>query len=255
MRLLTRAAISIVPRSALATLHLDHALLGAAIQLARLAGLLPALWLLLRRLASRRRSIQTRSGGRAGHRHHRRPRHLPLEDLPQSMVSFRDPASGEDHVALVIGAFGGQPPLFGSQRMPHGRRLRQPEVRLRSATEAGADADCEAGGGVLLYLRQEGRGIGLANKLRAYPLQDRGLDTVDANRRYARRRARLSHGRGDAARVRHRPGAAADHQPRQDRRRSTEGIAVVGRVAHHMTTNPHNADYIATKQAKSGHLG
>ena len=174
------------------------------------------------------------------------------------MVSFRDPASGEDHVALVIGAFGGEPPLvrlhsecltgdvFGSLKCDCGPQLKH-ALRLIG----------DAGGGVLLYLRQEGRGIGLANKLRAYQLQDRGLDTVDANRRLGfadderdyRMAAAMLRALGiDRVRL-------LTNNPAKVAGLEREGIAVAARIAHHMPTNPHNADYIATKQSRSGHLG
>jgi len=182
-----------------------------------------------------------------------------LEGLPPSqMVAFRDPATGEEHVALLVGAFGGKPPLvrlhsecltgdvFGSLKCDCGPQLKEALKIL------GAE-----GGGVLLYLRQEGRGIGLANKLRAYALQDRGLDTVDANRRlgfaddernYGMAAAMLrALGIGEVRLLTNNPGKVAGLK--------SEGVAVVERVSHHMPTNPHNADYIATKRERSGHLG
>jgi GTP cyclohydrolase II len=173
------------------------------------------------------------------------------------MVAFRDPASGEEHVALVIGAFGGKPPLvrlhsecltgdvFGSLKCDCGPQLRE-ALRILG----------EEDGGVLLYLRQEGRGIGLANKLRAYALQDRGLDTVDANRRLGFADDERNYGMAAAMlralgidRVRlltNNPGKVAGLEH--------EGIGVVERVAHHMPVNPHNADYLAAKRKRSGHL-
>ena len=235
----------------------DGPALGGALELARLAGLLPVLWLLPAgsdvtaslSLSDLDRPLRATIVARA---------RLPLDDLPPSqMVSFRDPASGEDHVALVIGAFGGEPPLvrlhsecltgdvFGSLKCDCGPQLKQ-ALRLIG----------ESGGGILLYLRQEGRGIGLANKLRAYQLQDRGLDTVDANRRLGfadderdyRMAAAMLRALG-VERVR-----LLTNNPAKVAGLEREGIAVEARIAHHMPTNPHNADYIATKQNRSGHL-
>jgi GTP cyclohydrolase II len=183
---------------------------------------------------------------------------LPLEDMPETQIfAFRGSDDGQDHVALLVGAFGGKPPLirlhsecltgdvFGSLKCDCGPQLKE-ALRLIAA----------AGGGVLLYLRQEGRGIGLANKLRAYALQDRGLDTVDANLRlgfgdderdYAHAAAILRKLGIDEARL-------LTNNPRKVEALETEGIKVAERVAHHMPANPHNADYLEVKRGKSGHL-
>ncbi|QDP20542.1 GTP cyclohydrolase II [Sphingomonas xanthus] len=230
----------------------------AALSLARMAGLLPALWRIDGEFADSVTveavtSAITRPVAQLVAR-----AKIPIADLSSSqLVSFRDPATGEDHVALVIGAFGGEPPLvrlhsecltgdvFGSLKCDCGPQLTE-ALRIIGA----------AGGGVLLYLRQEGRGIGLANKLRAYALQDRGLDTVDANRRlgfaddergYAMAAAMLRALGIDRVRL-------LTNNPAKVEGLSAEGVAVVERVAHHMPTNPHNVEYLATKKRRSGHL-
>jgi GTP cyclohydrolase II len=235
----------------------DEALARAALALARAAGLLPVLWLLEPAVeASATVSLEEIAGMGSTVALIARAR-LPLEGLPETqIVAFRSPA-GEEHVALVIGAFGGKPPLvrlhsecltgdvFGSLKCDCGPQL-QAALRLIGV----------AGGGVLLYLRQEGRGIGLANKLRAYALQDRGLDTVEANARlgfadderdYVHAAAML--GALGIDKVRLLTNNAAKVTGLSD-----AGIEVVERVAHHMPANPHNADYLAVKRAKSGHL-
>lgn len=229
-----------------------------ALALARAAGLLPALWLVdPRHIAlsvspedfARNDEMAVEIVARA---------RLPLEDLPPTQILvFRSADDGQEQVALLIGAFGGKPPLvrlhsecltgdvFGSLKCDCGPQLKQ-ALRLIG----------EAGGGVLLYLRQEGRGIGLANKLRAYALQDRGLDTVDANERL-----------GFADDERNYAAAAAmlrslgihevrllTNNPNKVGALESAGIKVVERVAHHMEANPHNADYLSTKRKKSGHL-
>lgn len=114
----------------------------------------------------------------------------------------------------------------------------------------------EQGQGVLLYLRQEGRGIGLINKIRAYALQDEGLDTVQANehlgfdadmRSYGFCMSMLSHlGIG---RVR-----LMTNNPRKVDALRQAGVNVVERVPHEIVANPHNSHYLQTKAARLGHL-
>jgi GTP cyclohydrolase II len=231
----------------------------AALALARSAGLLPALWLLqpqenaahlsAEEIARETKSSEVELVARA---------RLPVEGLPDTqIVAFRAADDGEEHVALMIGAFGGKPPLvrlhsecltgdvFGSLKCDCGPQLKE-ALKIIG----------DSGGGVLLYLRQEGRGIGLANKLRAYALQDRGLDTVDANRRlgfadderdYTHAAAMLRALGIDEVRL-------LTNNPAKVEGLEAAGIKVVERVAHHMPANPHNADYLATKRKKSGHL-
>jgi GTP cyclohydrolase II len=231
----------------------------AALDLARAAGLLPAMWLLkpdaadtcvtIEDIVRERREPSVEIVTRAK---------LPLEGLPPTqIVAFRASDDGQEHVALVIGAFGGKPPLvrlhsecltgdvFGSLKCDCGPQLK-----------AALHIIGEQGGGVLLYLRQEGRGIGLINKLRAYSLQDRGLDTVEANLRLGFADDERDYGHAAAMlralgidRVR-----LLTNNPKKVIGLEAAGIEVAERVAHQMPANPHNADYLATKRKRSGHL-
>ena len=109
---------------------------------------------------------------------------------------------------------------------------------------------------MLLYLRQEGRGIGLANKIRAYSLQDRGLDTVDANQRlgFADDERDYGHAAAMLRALGIEEVRLLTNNPAKVAGLEAAGIKVAERVAHHMPANPHNADYLATKRKKSGHL-
>jgi GTP cyclohydrolase II len=135
--------------------------------------------------------------------------------------------------------------VFGSLKCDCGPQLRE-ALRIIA----------REGGGVLLYLRQEGRGIGLANKLRAYALQDRGLDTVEANARLGFADDERDY--GHAAAMLRALGIGAvrllTNNPKKVEGLEAAGIEVTERVPHHMPANPHNADYLATKRKKSGHL-
>ncbi|MEM6325223.1 MAG: GTP cyclohydrolase II [Pseudomonadota bacterium] len=171
---------------------------------------------------------------------------------------FRPDDGAEEHYAVEIGA----PP-----------RDRPVLARLHSACFTGdllssLKCDCgpqlkaalaqmgEAGAGVLLYLNQEGRGIGLANKMRAYSLQDQGFDTVEANHRLGfeddERDFRI--GADMLKRMGFRSVRLLTNNPAKVDMLRACGLDVVERVPLRAGQNPLNADYLATKAKKSGHI-
>ena len=184
---------------------------------------------------------------------------VPLLDAAETrIIAFRPSDGGTGHIAIVIGApdmaqpvlvrlhsecFTGD--LLGSLRCDCGDQLR------------GAVAEiARAGSGILLYLAQEGRGIGLVNKLRAYNLQDAGLDTFDANeqlgfdadeRVYVPAAEILRH--LGVARVR-----LMTNNPDKVAALTRCGIAVVERVPHVFPANSHNERYLSAKAGHGHHL-
>ena len=184
---------------------------------------------------------------------------VPLSDAENTrIIAFRPSDGGIEHLAILIGDPDPQQPvlvrlhsecftgdLLGSLRCDCGDQLR------------GAIAEiARAGSGVLLYLAQEGRGIGLVNKLRAYQLQDAGLDTVDANEQLgfdADERIYLP-----AAEMLQQLGFAhvrlLTNNPEKVAALTRCGIGVVERVPHIFPANGHNERYLRTKATRSGHL-
>ncbi len=184
---------------------------------------------------------------------------IPLADAEEvTVVAFRPSDGGLEHLAIVVGhpetdmpalvrlhseCFTGD--LLGSLRCDCGDQLRG---AIREIARHGS--------GVLLYLAQEGRGIGLVNKLRAYTLQDGAFDTVDANemlgydadeRIYLPAAAMLQQlGIGSVRLMTNNPDKVAEL--------SRHGITVAERVAHAFPANGHNEFYLATKRRRSGHL-
>ena len=190
--------------------------------------------------------------------------HLPVTASEDAeIVAFRSTADTREHVALIIGdQCGDTPPLvrvhsecltgdiLGSLKCDCGPQL---DAALHAMAEHARE---DGGWGALLYLRQEGRGIGLINKLRAYRLQDQGFDTVDANQRLG-----LPDEARDfpvAARMLELLGAhdirLMTNNPAKVDALTLAGITVRERVQHQLPDNPHNAHYLATKRDRSGHL-
>ena len=188
---------------------------------------------------------------------------VPLEDSAETrIVAFRPADGGIEHLAILVGepealaARGGAPltrvhsecftgDLLGSLRCDCGPQLRGAIARMAAE-----------GSGVLLYLAQEGRGIGLVNKLRAYALQDGGLDTLDANRA-------LGYGAdernflvaAEMLRALHIPRVRLlTNNPEKIAGLAACGIEVVDRVRHAFVANGVNDGYLETKALRFGHL-
>lgn len=230
----------------------------AALRLARLAGLLPALF--TRRGATVEAAVAvaevTAAATGADLRIVSRA-HLPVRAAEKAeIVAFRA-ADGAEHVALLIGAPGGEPPLVRlHSECLTGDVLGSLKCDCGPQLDGALAAIAAAGWGILLYLRQEGRGIGLVNKLRAYALQDQGFDTVDAN-------LRLGFGDDErdftvAAAMLRRLGQERvrllTNNPRKVAALEAAGIEVAERVPLRAGLNPHNRAYLDTKRARSGHL-
>lgn len=184
---------------------------------------------------------------------------LPMEVSEAGRLHiFRPDDGGEEHYAIEIGRPDRSKPvltrlhsacftgdLMGSLKCDCGPQLRA------ALAELGAE-----GNGILLYLNQEGRGIGLANKMRAYSLQDQGFDTVEANHRLGfedderdfRLGADILKSMGFSA-VR-----LMTNNPHKVEMMEASGIQVAERVPLKVGENRHNQAYLATKAKKSGHL-
>ena len=232
---------------------------SAAIELARLAGLLPAFLVLdgigdapvfvsPQDVAAFDDSGALRIAARA---------RLPVAaNADAEIVAFRTAVDASDHVALLIGKRDSSPPVvrlhsecltgdvLGSLKCDCGPQLHE---ALRQISDASW--------GILLYLRQEGRGIGLINKLRAYALQDQGFDTVDANTRLGF--AIDARDFSVAARMLELLGVKQvrllTNNPEKVRGLQSANIIVEERLPLKIAENPHNADYLATKKSRTGH--
>jgi GTP cyclohydrolase II len=230
----------------------------AAMELARLAGLLPA-FLVLRDITAD--TLVTPADiadyTDANHLKIAARAQLPVSAAHDArIIAFRSDADAAEHIALVLGTRDDSAPIvrlhsecltgdvLGSLKCDCGPQLHEALHQIH-----------EGRWGVLLYLRQEGRGIGLINKLRAYALQDQGFDTVDANTRLgfaidardfavAAQMLRLLN--IDTVRL-------LTNNPLKVAGLEREGIAVAERLPLQIAANPHNKAYLDTKRLRTGH--
>ncbi len=183
---------------------------------------------------------------------------LPMKHGKYRVRAYRDSLSGTEPLAIVWGDIEGR----------SGIPVRVHDECLTSEVLGSLKCDCKdqldhalsyiqaQDGGVVLYLRQEGRGIGLANKIAAYALQEEGLDTVDAN---------IALGLPDDARKYHAAAAIlADlrlddielmtNNPRKIEQLQAHGVKIQGRIPVIVALNPHSEGYVAAKGERMGHL-
>ncbi len=183
---------------------------------------------------------------------------LPTPFGDFTMYGFEDESKGKEHIALSLGDLRGDEPVLGRihSECLTGDALFSIRCDCGSQLQLALKKIAEEGRGLLLYLRQEGRGIGLLNKIRAYELQDHGMDTVEANaelgfapdmRQYDMCKAMLNHLGVSSLRL-------MTNNPRKVDALEEQGIHIVERIPHQTGQNPHNERYLATKVWKLGHL-
>ena len=171
---------------------------------------------------------------------------------------FEDPDSNKEHIVLTMGDVSDGEPVLARihSECLTGDALFSLRSDCGNQLEAAMKAVSEAGRGAIFYLRQEGRGIGLLNKIKAYKLQDAGADTVEANeqlgfgadmRDYSILGPMLRHLKITRVRL-------MTNNPRKVAAMEENGVSVVERVPLHCASNPHNEKYLKTKGAKLGHL-
>ena len=174
------------------------------------------------------------------------------------MHGFEDPDNNKEHVVLTMGDVSDGEPVLARVHSEclTGDALFSMRCDCGHQLHAALKMIAEEGRGALFYLRQEGRGIGLLNKIKAYKLQDEGADTVEANeqlgfgadmRDYSVLGPMLKHLKIKSVRL-------MTNNPRKVAALEEWGVEVIERIALHTDSNPHNEKYLKTKAGKLGHM-
>ena len=182
---------------------------------------------------------------------------LPTAFASFEMHGFWDETNQKEHVLLTLGDVGNGEPVLARLHSEclTGDALFSQRCDCGPQLQAALEAIANEGRGALLYLRQEGRGIGLLNKIKAYHLQDQGLDTVEANeklgfaadaRDYSMCKSMLAHVGISSLRL-------MTNNPRKVKAMEEQSITIAERLPLKVGANPHNEKYLATKGYKLGH--
>jgi GTP cyclohydrolase II len=184
--------------------------------------------------------------------------HLPTTHGDFEIVGFYEPSTGKEHTAIVKGDVAGKTevPLRVHSQCHTGDVLGSLRCDCQAQLEAALDFMGKQEWGVVLYMIQEGRGIGLLNKIKAYQLQDLGLDTIEANvylgfspdsRSYANAAAMIRLLGISSI-------ALLTNNPEKIQGLREAGITITRRIPLVVPGNPHNKSYLATKKNHMGHL-
>lgn len=175
------------------------------------------------------------------------------------VVVYRERGTDKEHLAVIAGDVDGAEDLLirVHSECLTGEVLHSLKCDCRDQLDLALQRIKARGRGAILYLRQEGRGIGLGNKIRAYAKQDEGLDTVDANLALGFRDDQRGY-RMAADMLRDlgvRSVALMTNNPRKVEGLESDGITVTRREPHEVQAHDYNRDYLKTKQSRLGHLG
>ena len=183
---------------------------------------------------------------------------LPTPYGDFKVIAYESDLGSEAHIALVMGDVSGDEPVLTRVHSEclTGDSLHSLRCDCGKQLDAAMAAIAKAGRGVLLYMRQEGRGIGLANKIRAYALQDQGLDTVEANNKLGFQADLREYGLGAQMLVDLgiRKMRLLTNNPKKVVGLEGYGLTVEERIPLELDVDPHSAEYMRVKKEKLGHL-
>jgi GTP cyclohydrolase II/3,4-dihydroxy 2-butanone 4-phosphate synthase/GTP cyclohydrolase II len=180
----------------------------------------------------------------------------PAEALPSPAPAGERQGQPEEHMAIVSGDVRGEGVLARvHSECWTGETLGSLKCDCREQLDRALEAIVEAGRGVVVYLRQEGRGIGLGNKIRAYALQNQGADTVEANTQLGFAADLRSYGLAAAilADLGVTSVALMTNNPDKEAGLEAAGVRVAERIPHWVGHHEHNRDYLEVKRSKLGH--